>query len=61
MSIISDRDPWFMSRFWQQLQEILWTKLNFNTTYHPQTGQAERTVQILENMLRICILDFSGS
>ena len=30
--------------------------------FHPQTnGQSERTKQVLEDMLRACILDFKGS
>ena len=62
VSIVSDRDPRFVSRFLQQLQGTLGTKLNFSTTYHPQTdGQSERTIQTLEDMLRTCILDFGGS
>ncbi|KAG8490883.1 hypothetical protein CXB51_014042 [Gossypium anomalum] len=61
-SIISDRDSRFTSRFWQKLQEALGTKLNFRTAFHPQTdGQSERVIQILEDMLRCCILEFQGS
>jgi len=37
-------------------------QLKLSATYHPQTdGQSKRTIQMLEDMLRACILDFSGS
>ncbi|GJU11293.1 putative reverse transcriptase domain-containing protein [Tanacetum coccineum] len=62
ISIISDRDSHFTSRFWQSMQEALGTRLDMSTTYHPQTdGQSERTIQTLEDMLRACVLDFGGS
>ncbi|GJS06401.1 putative reverse transcriptase domain-containing protein [Tanacetum coccineum] len=61
VSIISDRDGRFTSRFWQTLQKALGTRLDISTTYHPQTGgQNERTIQTLEDMLRVCVIDFRG-
>jgi hypothetical protein len=62
VSIVSDRDPLFTSRFWQSLHSALGSRLNFSMTFHPQTdGQSERTIQTLEDMLRECVLDFKGS
>ena len=62
LSIVSDRGPQFTSRFWQKLQEALGTKLDFSTAFHPQTdGQSERIIQTLEDMLRMCVMDFGGS
>jgi transposase InsO family protein len=55
--IVSDRGTQFTSRFWEKLHEIMDTKLNFSSAYHPQTdGQTERVNQILEDMLRACAL-----
>ncbi|GKA49997.1 putative reverse transcriptase domain-containing protein [Tanacetum coccineum] len=59
ISIISDRDSRFTSRFWQSMQSALGTQLDMSTAYHPETdGQSERTIQTLEDMLRACIIDF---
>ncbi|GKD37769.1 putative reverse transcriptase domain-containing protein, partial [Tanacetum coccineum] len=62
ISIISDRDSRFTSRFWQSMQEALGTRLDMSTVYHPQTdGQSECTIQTLEDLIRACVLDFGGS
>ncbi|RVW46257.1 Transposon Ty3-I Gag-Pol polyprotein [Vitis vinifera] len=62
VSIVSDRDPRFTSRFWHSLQKALGTKLSFSTAFHPQTdGQSERIIQVLEDLLRACILDLQGN
>ncbi|GJT88552.1 putative reverse transcriptase domain-containing protein [Tanacetum coccineum] len=59
VSIISDRDGRFTSRFWQTLQRALGTRQGMSTAYHPQTdGQSERIIQTLEDMLRACVIDF---
>ncbi|KAJ9566027.1 hypothetical protein OSB04_001993 [Centaurea solstitialis] len=62
ISIISDSDSRFTSRFWQSLQATLGTRVDLSTAYHPQTnGQTKRTIQTLEDMLRACVLEFGGS
>ncbi|KAL0549271.1 hypothetical protein IC582_013752 [Cucumis melo] len=62
MSIVSDRDPRFTSKFWPSLQKAMGTGLKFSTSFHPQTdGQSERTIQTLEDMLRACVLQLKGS
>nr|GEX76776.1 putative reverse transcriptase domain-containing protein [Tanacetum cinerariifolium] len=62
MSIISNRNSYFTSRFWQSLQKALGTRLDLSVVYHPKTdGQSERTIQILEDMLRACAIDFDGN
>ena len=61
VSIISDRDPRFTSRFWKRLMKELGVKLNLSTAFHPQTDeQFERILQTLEDMLRSCVLQFKG-
>ena len=62
MSIILDRDPRFTSIFLGKLQEALNTRLKFSTAFHPQTnGQSEIVIQVLEDMLRSCVIDYEGS
>ncbi|GKC93838.1 putative reverse transcriptase domain-containing protein [Tanacetum coccineum] len=61
VSIILDCDAWFTSRLWQTFQKALGTHMDMSTAYHPQAdGQSERTIQTLEDMLRVCVIDFGG-
>ncbi|GKB61223.1 putative reverse transcriptase domain-containing protein [Tanacetum coccineum] len=61
ISIISNRDSHFTSRFWKLLQKALGTNLDMSTAYLPQMdGQSERTIQTLEDMLRACVIDFGN-
>ncbi|GJS26312.1 putative reverse transcriptase domain-containing protein [Tanacetum coccineum] len=59
VSIISDRDSRFTSHFGQSLHKALGTCFDMSTAYHPQTDeQSEKTIQILEEMLRACVIYF---
>ncbi|KAL4032914.1 hypothetical protein IC575_005997 [Cucumis melo] len=50
VSIVSDRDARFTSKFWKGLQTAMGTRLDFSTAFHPQ---ASRSVEpCLEDMLR---------
>jgi hypothetical protein len=58
-TIISDRGPQFVTRFWEQLHASLGIHLIHISAYHPQTnGQMERVNQILEDMLRAYVLNY---
>ena len=62
MSIVSHRDPRFMEHFWKSFQKAMGTRLTMSTTFYPKTDcQLERTIQVLEDMLRAYALDHKGS
>jgi hypothetical protein len=57
--IVSDRGTQFTSRFCDWLHETMDTQLRFSSAYHPQTDrQTERVNQILEDMLRVCAVQY---
>ena len=44
------------------MQEALGTSLNFSIAFHLQMNrQLERVIQVLEDMLRSCVIDYEGS
>ena len=62
VAIVSDRDLRFTAHFWKSFQKAMGTRLTTNTAFQPQTkGQSKRTIQVLEDMLRACVLDHKGS
>ncbi|KAG3230931.1 hypothetical protein PI124_g23971 [Phytophthora idaei] len=53
LNIVSDRDPRFTARFWQEVFTLLGTQLSMSTADHPQTdGQTERVNRVLGDLLK---------
>ena len=52
-SIVLDRDPCMTSLFWKGLLENMGTRLDFSSTYHPQTdGQSEIVNSVVLDLLK---------
>ena len=43
-SIVSDRDPIFISHLWQEFFKLSVSKLNLSSSYHPQTHRQTEIV-----------------
>ena len=62
LPIISDKGVQFTSYFGRSFQKILGTQVKLSTAFHPQTdGQEEHTIQTLEDMFRVCVIDIRGN
>jgi hypothetical protein len=57
-TIVFDKDPKFTSKFWKGLFNGFGTNLNYSTTYHLESdGQTERVNEVIEDMLKIYVMD----
>jgi hypothetical protein len=53
-SIVSDRDPRLTAGYWRRFMELLNTKVNLSSAFHPQTdGSTEVINQVIEQYLRV--------
>lgn len=61
-TIVSDRDPVFISKFWEVFFKLQGTKLCRSSAYHPQSdGQTEVVNRSLEHYLRCFVADKPSS
>ncbi|MCO5592619.1 hypothetical protein L7F22_046622 [Adiantum nelumboides] len=58
MTIVYDRDPKFTSLFWKAIWENIGTRLQFSSSFHPQTdGQSKIANSVVLDLLKSYISD----
>ena len=58
--IISNRGSQFTAESWKSFKKGLGSKVNLSITYPQTDGQAERSIQTLEDILGSYVIDFKG-
>ena len=62
VSIIFDRDAQFTEQFWKSFKQFLGSKVNLSTTFNPLIDrQAKGTIQTIEDMLKVRVIDLKGN
>jgi hypothetical protein len=57
-TIVSYRESNFTSKFWKRLFKVFGTNLNLSIVYHLDSdGKTERTNRIIEDMLRMYVMN----
>jgi hypothetical protein len=55
-TIVSDRDPKFISKFWWELHRLMGVRLMMPTAYHPQTDEMSgKAIHNITQVLRGCV------